>query len=92
MLINIVIDAINEIKDCWHLAKQAPSKVHKGTYLSLMYMNVLFLPVYLIPILYSIMILGGSFLYGPIVLLGLLFTIPFILFVRGSELEKELFR
>lgn len=28
-------------------------KVHKGTYLSLMYMNDLFLPVYFIPILIS---------------------------------------
>lgn len=40
MLINIVIDAINEIKDCWHLAKQATNKVHNGTFLSLMYLNV----------------------------------------------------
>lgn len=50
-------------------------------HLSLAYMNVLFLIVYSIPILYSFVIIGSTFFYGPIVLLGLLFSIPFILLV-----------
>ncbi len=49
--------------------------------MSLMYLNWLFLIVYIIPILYSFVIIAGAFFYGPIVLLGLLFSIPFTLFV-----------
>ncbi|WP_079506464.1 hypothetical protein [Mesobacillus jeotgali] len=77
----MIKDAINEINELLLQAKQAESVASKGQYMALVYMNVLFMIVYTIPILYSFIVLCGIFYYGPIVLLGLLFSIPFILFV-----------
>ncbi|WNF22744.1 hypothetical protein [Mesobacillus jeotgali] len=86
-MLNIIKVAVREIKELHLLAKQTSIVLHKGKYMSLLYLNILFLIVYIIPILYSMVIIGGTFIYGPIVLLGLLFTIPFILFVLWIRLK-----
>lgn len=44
-------------------------------------------PGHLIPVLYTITVIAGAFIYGPIVLLGLLFSIPFLLFVALIKLK-----
>ncbi|MBT2678693.1 hypothetical protein J7E38_06730 [Bacillus sp. ISL-35] len=77
----MIKEALSEIKELHHQAKQTKNAASKGKYMSLVYLNVLFLIVYVIPILFSFVIIAGVFFYGPIVLLGLLFSIPFTLFV-----------
>ncbi|MCA1321580.1 hypothetical protein LC085_16870 [Bacillus tianshenii] len=78
---DIIGMTVAEIKECKRRSKRSDSKADKAKYLTLVYMNVLFLIVYLIPVIYSLVMIGGAFIYGPIVLLGLILTIPFILFV-----------
>lgn len=78
---------VEEIKQCWQLAKSAETKKVKALYMSLVYMNSLFLPVYLIPLLYTFVIVGGAVYYGPVLLLGLLFNIPFVLFVLWIKVK-----
>jgi hypothetical protein len=80
-LLKVINDAVSEIKELFYQSKQLSNASCKGKYMSLVYLNILFLIVYIIPIFYSIIIVGGSFFYGPIDLLGLLFSIPFIFFV-----------
>lgn len=87
MLIDVVEITINELKECWARSKNAETKKEKAKYLSLVYLNVLFFPVYLIPVLYTITVIAGTFIYGPIVLLGLLFSIPFLIFVALIKLK-----
>jgi|GEM_PF-6498191 len=85
MKLNLFVDifkvTINEIKECKQLSRSAATKTEKVKYMALISMNLIFFPVYLIPIIYSVVMIGGAFMYGPIVLLGLIFTIPFILFI-----------
>jgi len=81
MFIDVVVSTIDEIKECRRRSQDGESNLEKGKYTSLLMMNILFLPVYFIPIIYSLVMIGGSFFYGPIVLLGLIICIPFILFV-----------
>jgi hypothetical protein len=87
IFIDVVKLAVEEIRQCWQLAKNSETKLAKSAYMSLVYMNILFLPVYLIPILYTFVIIGGSLYYGSVLLLGLLFTIPFILFVLWIKVK-----
>ncbi|RFB10239.1 hypothetical protein DZB84_23005 [Bacillus sp. HNG] len=63
MFVDIVKMTINEIKVCKQKSRSAGSKIEKTKYLTLVYVNILFLPVYLIPVLYSIAIIIGSFIY-----------------------------
>ena len=77
----MIQEALKEIKELHQQAKQIEIIASKGKYRSLMYLNVLFIIVYTIPVLYSFVVIAGAFFYGPIVLLGLLFSIPFTLFV-----------
>jgi hypothetical protein len=80
-LLNVIKETVSEIKELSYQAKKTSNVPYKGKYMSLVYLNILFLIVYIIPICYSFIIIGGTLFYGPIVLLGLLFSIPFIFFV-----------
>lgn len=79
--INIIGMTIDEIKECKKMGNIAATKTEKSKFLALLIMNILFLLLYLIPIIYSFVMIVGAFIYGPIVLLGLLMCCPFILFV-----------
>ncbi|WP_186580342.1 hypothetical protein [Aquibacillus kalidii] len=81
LFVEIIGITIGEIIECKQVSNNSEDKTEKLKYLSLLVMNILFLLVYLIPIIYSFVIIVGAFIYGPIVLLGLLLCIPFILFV-----------
>jgi len=81
IFVDVVKITIEEIKECRKQSLQANTNLEKWKYASLLMMNILFLPVYLIPVIYSIVIICSSFLYGPITLLGLVLCIPFIIFV-----------
>ncbi|MCM3123826.1 MULTISPECIES: hypothetical protein [unclassified Mesobacillus] len=81
MLVKVIKEALKEIKELHQQTKQIETVTNKGKYMSLMYLNVLFVIVYIIPVLYSFIVIVGAFFYGPIVLLGLLFSIPFTLLV-----------
>ncbi|WP_121662317.1 hypothetical protein [Metabacillus litoralis] len=79
--ISIIGKTIEEIKECKKMGNIAATKTEKSKYLALLITNILFLLVYLIPIIYSFVMIVGAFIYGPIVLLGLIMCFPFILFV-----------
>ncbi|WP_216830397.1 hypothetical protein [Alkalihalobacterium elongatum] len=81
LFIDIIKMTAAELKDCWKGVQEAETKVEKAKYMSLVYMNILFFPVYLIPLISSLFIIGSSFVYGPLLLFGLLFTVPFMLVV-----------
>ena len=85
MKLNIFVDvakeSVGEIKEYWGLTKQAEQIKDRKKYFSLVYFNILFLFVYLVPIGYLFVIIGGSIIYGPRILVGLLMFIPFILFI-----------
>ncbi|UPG64027.1 hypothetical protein [Metabacillus endolithicus] len=67
--ISIIGKTIDEIKECKKMGNIAATKTEKSKYLALLIMNILFLLVYLIPIIYSFVMIVGAFIYGPIVLL-----------------------
>ncbi len=62
---DVVKRTLEEIKECLGLAEDADTNRAKATYMSLVYMNILFLPVYLIPFLYTFVIGIGAVFYGP---------------------------
>lgn len=84
---DVVTRTLEEIKECRGLAKDADTNRTKATYMSLAYMNIIFIPVYLIPLLYTFVIVIGAVFYGPILLAGLLFNIPFVLFVLWIKVK-----
>lgn len=84
---DVIMRTVEEIKGCLRLARDAKTNRAKATYMSLVYMNLLFLPVYLIPLLYTFVIVIGAIFYGPILLVGLLINIPFVLFVLWIKVK-----
>ncbi|WP_223592664.1 hypothetical protein [Neobacillus bataviensis] len=86
LFVDILKITANEINECKQKSRSAAA-TDKVKYIFLLIMNIMFFPVYLIPIIYSLVIVGGAFIYGPIVLLGLIFTIPFTLFILFIKLK-----
>ncbi|MBU9720267.1 MULTISPECIES: hypothetical protein [Bacillaceae] len=87
IFIDIIQVMLEEVKECWGDFKRANTKTEKSLFISLAYMNILFLIVYVIPMLSSLIIIGSSFVSGPLALIALLFTIPFMALVIAARLK-----
>ncbi|UFT99876.1 hypothetical protein KO561_02630 [Radiobacillus kanasensis] len=57
LIVHIIGKTIDEIKECAQMSKNVATKTEKRKYLTLLLMNILILPVYLIPIIYSLVII-----------------------------------